>query len=86
MATKPKRPNAKARNAHAQIKTVFQIADQMEEPLREASHFVSVLALINSTEANDSASIAFVATKALAHLRTVNSYLQRLFVACRAVE
>jgi hypothetical protein len=63
--------------------TIFRLLSEMEEPLREASHLVRIISLVDSKHDGDQASITFVATKAETHLSAASATLRSLYAVCR---
>lgn len=62
--------------------SVFQIASEMEEPLRHALQMVRLVSLVDPQDDEDKEAIGFVAHEACARLKTVSERLRDLFAAC----
>ena len=85
MATKFERTRSKARKIDVFEEAVFGLVSEMEEPLREATHFVHALSLITSHDVEDSDSIAFISVNAEMRLKILSTTLRKLFDLCRPI-
>jgi hypothetical protein len=62
---------------------VSSAAFEMEEPLREAQHFIHVLGAISQDHGEDNEAISTVAVEANRKLDAVDKHLHRLFAIFR---
>jgi hypothetical protein len=83
MAKKSNRSRAQVHKFDALSEAVFRLANDIEEPLREAIHLVHVLSLLD-TKDDEHEAIAFVANRAETLLKSAKEPLLRIFSVCRA--
>jgi hypothetical protein len=64
-------------------KSVFNLASEMEEPLRHAAQMVHVIALVDPSHDEDKEAIGLVAQEAGERLQAVSDTVRDLFAMCR---
>ena len=64
-------------------RAVFELACEMEEPLRDASHFARVIGITETQNDEERSAISTVAFEAVARLETAADCWAKLFELCR---